>query len=230
MALFLSLLFRMGLLRLKAADDALMPGIVAGGAAFLIHNMVDFSFFIPETAVLFFLYAGLAYSKDGVRAAMVKPSGVIKGVAVAAALLFSFFFTKSYIAASCRDDAIAVLAQKGINSQMAARAAIPPPDAVILAEKAVRLTPYDDRAHAFLAGLYEGQATRDGEPLTDKAVHEYLAAIRLNPCYPFHYRDLGILYLKLGDKGRAAESFKSALMHYPTSAALAQYLKLAGNK
>lgn len=230
LTLFFFLFLQKCLSGLRRAENEFIPGIIAGGAAFLVHNMIDFSFFIPETAVVFFLYLGLAYSKDGVTAATGSMSSVIKGTALASALLFAFFFTKGYIAAAYEDGALAVLAEKGITSRMAAGSAPPPPEAVELAKKAVETTPYDDKAHAFLAGLYEGQAARDGEPLTDKALDEYRTAIRLNPFYPYHYRDLGLLYLKLGDKGKAVGCFKAALSHYPTSPALAQYLKLAENK
>jgi TolA-binding protein len=40
---------------------------------------------------------------------------------------------------------------------------------------------------------------------------------------------LGLLYLKLGDKDRARESFREALTRYPSSEALKKYLEAAGN-
>ena len=218
--------------RLKKGGDGglLIPGILAGGVAFIVHNMADFSFYIPETAVLFFLYIGVACSNDGIAEMKGRPAMFAKSAAVIAALLVSFFLIKSYLSSSYKDEALAVLAESGVRNKAEASSAPPPPEAVELAEKAVTVTPYDDRAHAFLAGLYEGQAARDGAPLTAKAEGEYLAAIRLNPCYTFHYRDLGLLYMKLGDNVKAGYYFKAALSHYPTSPALAQYLKLAGNK
>jgi len=230
LTLFFFLFLQKCLSGLRRAENEFTPGIVSGGAAFLVHNMIDFSFFIPETAVVFFLYAGFAYSKDGVSPVAGRMSLIIKGASLASAILFTIFFTKSYIAATYEDGALAVLAEKGITSQVAARSVPPPPEAIELEKKAIEMTPYDDKSHAFLAALYEGQAAGDGGPLANKAIEEYRTAIRLNPFYPYHYRDLGILYLKLGDKDKAAGYFKAALLHYPSSPALAQYLKLAGNK
>ncbi|HLB25389.1 MAG TPA: hypothetical protein VJM83_03565, partial [Nitrospirota bacterium] len=113
------------------------------------------------------------------------------------------------------------LRERGVRNFAEARAGPVPPEAVKLAEDASKLKPYDDGCRRFLAGLYEGR----GEPRM--AEGEYKEAIRLNPYYPFHYRDLGLFYLKAGDGGKAAESFQKAAERYPASEELKKYIELA---
>ena len=98
-----------------------------------------------------------------------------------------------------------------------------------LAEGAVSLKPYDDGLHAFLAGLYEGLSGTEGPQYIGKAEAEYKEAIRLNPYYPFHYRDLGILYMRLGQMDKARDCFRNGLARYPSNTTLRNYLETAGN-
>lgn len=213
----------------KDPDDALLfAGVASGGAAFLVHNLVDFSWFIPETATVFWLYLGLSASReDGGKRAVSVPARL---AAAGLALVFLFFFSKSYIAGTDLRDAVALLGDAGISSAQAARSDPAPPVAVGLAEDALRLKPYDDGLHAFLAGLYEGRAIADGPRLATIAESQYREAIRLNPEYPFHYRDLGILYLKLGERRKASEQFQKAISLYPASESLKKYLPLSENR
>ncbi len=213
----------------KSPDDALLfAGVASGGAAFLAHNLVDFPWFIPETAAVFWLYLGLSASRDdgGKRAA----SAPARLAAAGLALIFLFFFSKSYIAETDLRDAVALLGDAGITSAQAAWSNPAPPGAVGLAEDAVRLKPYDDGLHDLLAGLYEGRAISDGPRFDAMAEAQYKEAIRLNPEYPFHYRDLGILYLKRGHAKRASEQFRKAISLYPASDSLKKYLSISENR
>ncbi|HEX9860557.1 MAG TPA: tetratricopeptide repeat protein, partial [Nitrospirota bacterium] len=74
---------------------------------------------------------------------------------------------------------------------------------------------------------YEGAAYNAGPMSARLAVEQYEEAIRLNPLYPYHYRDLGILYMKLGDKEAARRMFEEACRRYPAGRRLAGQLREA---
>jgi len=206
-------------------DATLVAGVAAGGAAFLVHNLVDFTYFVPETAVLFWFYFGLASGQGRED----RPGGstkalLLKTVLAVLGMVFCFFYAKSYLAAQRESEALYILRENGITSADAARSNPAPYEAVRLAGEAVSLKPFDSVLRAFLAGLYEGEASIKGPEYIARAEAQYKEAIRLSPRYPYNYRDLGILYLKLGQKEKAREQFQRALDNYPSSEAFKKYL------
>jgi O-antigen ligase len=100
---------------------ALAAGITGGGAAFFVHNLADFTWYLPETATLFWLYFGLVSSgQAGV--AGVRPAGRFARVLMLVfVLVFGFFYAKSLIADARQSGAVYLLAEKGITSSQAAR-------------------------------------------------------------------------------------------------------------
>lgn len=209
-------------IRVTRRDAGMAPvqaALAAGGAAFLVHNMVDYTWYVHETAVVWWLYFGLA-AAGSTRAPRIDKA--LKPVAVALALVFTVYYAKSGFAGKYKDDSLRVLSEAGITTALAARSGPVPMAAIDLAHEAVSLKPYDDSYRAFLAGLYEGAAYEKGPAYAKKALDEYREAIRLNPLYPYHYRDLGVLYLKLGDKGEARTQLKEALLRYPADRRLSE--------
>lgn len=223
---------------LKKEDGVLMAGVMAGGAVFFVHNLVDYSFYVQETAAAFWFLLGLSAAEPGEEGYAHDPDltrtkviarTLARVLPAVAAITIGFFYIKACAARNSEAEAVKLLNSAGITSAAAARMTPAPVDVIKLAEKAVRLKPYDDRYRAFLAGLYEGRAVVDGPGAALKAETEYAEAIRLNPYYPFYYRDLGVLWLRLGDKGRARDNFQKALARYPASKNLQEYLELTGN-
>ncbi|HEY3347406.1 MAG TPA: hypothetical protein VGK71_07270, partial [Nitrospirota bacterium] len=216
-----------GFRKARGKDDGLIfAGVLAGGAAFIVHNLMDFTWFVPETAILFWFYAGLIHCSDDLpegRASWAGPGWrAVTAICLAAIL---FFFYKSYLASAKVQQALAVLSQAGITSSEAARSAPAPEEAVSAATDALSFKPYDDGISAFLAGLYEGRAYADGPAAARKAEELYRYSIRLNPKYPFYYRDLGLYYAKCGNPEEAKRAFTIAVSLYPTSPKLNAYLK-----
>ncbi len=206
--------------------DTPYPAILAGGAAFFVHNMLDFTFYVHETALLFWLYFGMAAAQlvKGEGTAPKWISAALKSATAVLVISFCVFYFRAEIAAKDQSEAVRVLEAYGTDSAAKVRSKPAPEEAVRLAEEAVTLKPYDDSYTAFLAALYEGTAYEKGPEYALKAEEQYKKAIRLNPLYPFHYRDLGILYLKLGKAAAARQSFEKALSLYPSSKALARLL------
>jgi O-antigen ligase len=208
-------------------DEGMAPvyaALASGGAAFLAHNMVDYTWYVHETAVVWWLYFGLAAAGDTRAVKFEKP---MKAAAAAIALVFSVCYMKAGIAERYKDDALRVLGEAGIATASAARSGPVPGEAVRLAGMAAAVKPYDDNYRAFLANLYEGAAYNAGPMSARLAVEQYEEAIRLNPLYPYHYRDLGILYMKLGDKEAARRMFEEARRRYPAGRRLAGQLREA---
>jgi hypothetical protein len=203
----------------SGGDGFLYAALCASGAAFVAHNLVDFTFYLPSGSLLFWMCYGIMGSLTSAGARPVSESQgqryAAGGVGVAVVAVFIVFFGLSHIARQKVDHAVNLLSEAGIKSNADARSTAPPKEALELAEEAVVLKPYDDGMHAFLAGLYEGQAYASGPEYALRAEEEYLEAIDLNPYYPYHYRDLGILYLKLGRKELASEYISKALSLHP---------------
>jgi O-antigen ligase len=225
-ALFGAFIFR-GFRKARGKDDGLIfAGVLAGGTAFIVHNLIDFTWFVPETAILFWFYAGLIHHSDNLpegRASWAGPGW--RAVTAICLAVILFFFYKSYLASGRMQQALAVLSQAGITSSEAARSAPAPAEAVSAAEAALSLKPYDDGISSFLAGLYEGRAYADGPAAARKAEGLYRYSIRLNPKYPFYYRDLGLYYTKCGNPEAAKRAFYTAVSLYPSSPRLKAYLK-----
>ncbi|MBI5191542.1 MAG: O-antigen ligase family protein [Nitrospirae bacterium] len=212
--------------RLRAPGHMHAAAVMAGVAAFLAHNLVDYTWYVPETAAAFWFLFGISASVGEVRPA--GPSGRALGAAVTVLfLVFGVYQVRDYMAGQRASAALGVLAEDGITSQDAARTRPGPEEALELARSASALRPYDDSLHALLAGLYEGRAAVDGMKSVKSAEVGYNRAIELNPDYPFHYRDLGILYMRMRDRVRARVEFRKALERYPSSAPLKKYLEAA---
>jgi len=202
------------------------PAVIAGGAAFIVHNMVDFTFYVFDTAVLFWVYFGLAASGTVSQYEITdkRMRAGIKAVAALGVSVFCCFFVLSALARDYETRAVDILKAYGISSSGEARSNPVPDEAVSMAEKAVSMKPYDDSYQAFLGYLYEGAAYANGPGYALKALEAHKKAVSLNPMYPFHYRDLGILYMKLGRRADARDCFREASRLYPASGALAELL------
>lgn len=206
------------------ADASLYAALAAGGGAFVAHNMVDYTWYVQETAAVWWLFFGMAAGAVQEKGAGTRTGAAVKLVATACVLAVCVMMGRAWLAADCRDEAVSILREHGINNTTAARSGPVPGDALSLAGKAAALKPYDDTYRAFLANLYEGAAYKVGPMSARLAVKQYEEAIRLNPLYPYHYRDLGMLYMKLGRKEEARAEFRAALVRYPSDKRLAAYL------
>ena len=48
----------------KSSDKSQISALISANAAFLVHNFVDFTFFLPETAFVWWIISGLIISKE----------------------------------------------------------------------------------------------------------------------------------------------------------------------
>jgi len=195
----------------------IFAGVLGGGAAFLAGNLFDYNYYVPETAILFWFYFGIAASgeKDGAPEED-KPRLPLRLAFMTLLCVFGLFYVRGYMADRKATEAAEIM--QGTPKQ----ATYPEWKSRIykagrLARDAAWLKPYDDRVHVLLAVIYASIAPTEGPSYNLKAEAQYIEAIRLNPQYPFHYRDLGLFYLKMGDKARAKEQFDKALERYPSN-------------
>jgi len=222
--LFASFFRRVARGLLGSEDPLLYTAIAACGTAFLVHNMTDFTFYLLSGSVPFWLSYGVLSAGPVRSAGGAQPdeitsrkgvNAVVRVFGIVIVIVFVFNFAIAHVARQRVDHAVRLLDEAGIGSSARARNVPPPDKALELAESAVSLKPYDDGMHAFLAGLYEGSAYKFGPKFVRMAEKEYEKAIELNPEYPYHYRDLGILYMKTGNKDLARLNFSKALSLYP---------------
>lgn len=212
-------------IRSGGPDAPVYAALAAGGAAFLAHNLVDFTYYVIDSAVVWWLYFGLVTATEDDSRPLAKPVSVaLKLITAGLALVFVFFYAMADFAASAKAGAEDILREAGITSAQQARSGPVPGAAISAAGVATAAKLYDDGLHVFLGYLDEGAAYKVGPGAAKVAEEQYREAIRLNPLYPYHYRDLGLLYRKMGREAEAMAMFEEASRLFPSDKTLAGYL------
>ncbi len=184
----------------RAAEDGSAPYLAMACLAFLIHNMLDFTFYLPSVGMVFFCIAGLACGFSRARGS--EPI-TLRSVRIVSALLLA-----GLALASARSDLalekarLLVLGGRSDESLAAAR-------------EATAANPIDPDAWSFTSHLLlDRSAAGDPDALAD-AEDMALKASRLDPFTPHHWHHLGRVRLARGDPQGAYLALSRAADLYP---------------
>jgi len=204
-AMALALLVAVLLLR-RARDarrdgDLSVPLASAGCVAFLAHNLVDFTLYIPTVALAFCCIAGpiLGARRDDGR-----PPAAPRAMLAVAGLLLA---------------AVALGVTRGDMALDEARSRAVAGDAEaarLLARTAARHDPLDPEPHSFLSQLIlEDAGDASGPALLEEAEREALRAVYLDPETPHRWHLLGRVRLAASDPQGAFIALTRAADLYP---------------
>jgi len=222
--------FREGFKGLKVpGQKGLKIGILAAGSAFLIHNLIDYDYYISQISFHWWAILGLtiamkgSYTPVNKEKSRINPSQVIiKSIIIIFLVAAATLMVKSHLATVHFENGLYLLKNNKDN------------EATTELRKAQALDSGYDLYHLILAKIYEKKVEEDnlfpGDPLFDKVVREYRRAIGLNSYCPFHYRDLGLFFLRHNMPSEAIDELKKAITFYPTNPDLRRYLEMAYRK
>jgi len=183
-------------------DRLLSAGFFAGGAAVFLHSTIDYDWAVIEVATIFWVSLAVM-SSPGAGSGLEtrredRPSPIVT-VSIIAALGFLILAELYVMEGARRRQAAMDFADLG--------------DWTAAGEAAERCLAWDRTSDEMWA--FHAQAlARTGN--TDGAVRALGEAIRLNPRYPFHHRDLGFI-LGGSDQAAACAQIAKAVLLYPNS-------------
>jgi O-antigen ligase/tetratricopeptide (TPR) repeat protein len=208
-----ALLLKEGYQKLTAAQDSqekyLRVGLLASLTTFMLHNFVDYSWYVPAVALLFWFLAGLAVSSPTTETAtpvLTKAKTTVlrwqRQVAFALLTLALLPLTFAYIGTNLQVQA--ELKLEGFSYSDGRR----------LAKLAVKFFPYNAEGYAILAKAYAEPAN------PQKHIKEALAAqkkaILFRPTWPFYYlRFADYLALASASPKKVWQNYQKAIKLYP---------------
>lgn len=178
---------------------------LAALTGFLVHNAVDYTWFVPGVALLFWLIAGLALAPvENAQPISVKPTVYRYGlIGILGVLIIPILLVYLSVSFTAQGD---ILRNPSSYRLSDAR------DLYILA---LRLFPANTAAHDGLAQTYYMKAVIDKERTIPDAIREEREAIKLRPTWPhYHSRLAGYLALNLEDR-EALSEHERAVFLYP---------------
>lgn len=204
-----------------------ITALLLGGLGFLLHNLVDFDWYIPATALYFWAFCGLAVAlgetgkSQAPQVPSTRPSKLGKarlllwGLALLLVLLLGRYFMSLSQADSFAENGRAALRAGAWD------------EAVFNLKKAVERDPMEANYHSLLAQGYAGQSLESGNRnRLLKAIAEMKRAAQLQPAAP-HFRGLlGTYYLSVGEARDALREWQKAKELAPLSPV---YYNLSGS-
>ncbi|HEY3396904.1 MAG TPA: O-antigen ligase family protein [Armatimonadota bacterium] len=205
LALWIALLRRLGRRVTAAASpgDRLLPAAaLAALAGFLVHNLVDYSWYCPAVTVSLLLLVGAALAGDGPPPAAA-PRPRARWLVAAALLVITLLV------------AGVLLPAQYLQAQAHAAAVQGNPSALELARRACALDPQDADLLDTLAKIapYQGLSAAEGRR---EAIAARLQAARLRPGDATNLRLLALLYADASDLPHALAATQQCLTTYPT--------------
>jgi len=203
--IFIGYIFKKILLQ---KNDPVTLGLLTGSFAFLVHNLIDYSFFIPQVAFMWWVITACALNLS-------KASGIdivskeeqkddrILGLVYGGMILI--LFCNNFIA--YKTVSKLEQAKRFYDSQKYT-------EAISSVNESVVFSSQNDFAYYFLAHIYR---RKEGNKFSHLAVDNYKTAISLNPHYAFYYYELGEYFMRHGKFKQAQSFFKQALKFYPTN-------------
>lgn len=190
--------------RRAAEDHPMVRALAAAAAGWLValgvHNLVDYSLYVPAVTVTACALLGAALGGDRGERPMRARRRVIVPALGALVLIGVWLLGAELLTA--RADALT-----GRRQFYAAEQA---------AVWATRLTPFSPGAWETLAGVSEAQLTTPQSPRMQAAVDARLRAVSLAPTEPKNYTALADLYGLQGEPERGLEYAERAVTVYPT--------------
>lgn len=201
-------LYWTGLKRLKQISESkyspnLLIIILSSLTAVLIHSFFHYSFYLPATSMLFWLWLGLL-NTDGPKVEKTKenirPSIIRQGAIVVITILLLVWVTKPFIA-SLYFDRAGYYHMSGHYDK-----------AIAMYKKSKKLNPGDEKALDNLGNVYRDIG------LYGEALKEYERALEINPYSVEAHNNLGILYVNRGLYDEAIEEYMLAIEINPNLA------------
>lgn len=201
-------LYWTGLKRLKQIDQSkyspnLLIIILSSLTAVLIHSFFHYSFYLPTTGMLFWLWLGLL-NTDGAKAEKIKenirPSVIRQSVTVLITILLLVWVTKPFIANLYFD--------KGCYYSMSGEYDV----AIAMYKKSIEFNPRDENTRNNLGNAYRISG------LYGKALKEYEEALKINPYLVEAHNNLGILHVNRGLYDEAIKEYMLAIEINPNLA------------
>ncbi|MBA7465103.1 Photosystem I assembly protein Ycf3 [subsurface metagenome] len=201
-------LYWTGLKRLKQISESkyspnLFIIILSSLTAVLIHSFFHYSFYLPATSMLFWLWLGLL-NTDGPKLEKTKenirPLIIRQGTIVAITIFLLLWVTKPFIASLYFDRAIYY--SMGGNYK----------NAIAMYNKSIEFNPGDEKVHNNLGNVYKNIG------LYGEAMEEYAKALKINPHLVEAHNNLGNLYVNRGLYDEAIREYMLALEINPNLA------------
>ncbi len=169
------------------------------GLSFLLHNFVDFTFYVPAAGLTFFYILGVLYSKKGKKKNL---SPFLKYALLGVFLLAGIFAVKGYTGSYYFEKAKINVEKENHKN---ARRQI---------GKSISIEGFNPEVHIFLSQLLLEEFDGNREDL-NIGIKEAKKAIDLNPHTPYYRNVKGKIHLKLTQPLKAYESFRQAHRLYP---------------
>ena len=202
-------LYWIGLKRLKQIDESkyspnLLIIILSSLTAVLIHSFFHYSFYLPATSMLFWLWLGLLNTTGGAKLQKTKenirPSIIKQGVIIVIIIFLLVWVTKPFIA-SLYFDRAGYYSMSGDYK-----------NAIAMYKKSIEFNPGDGKARNNLGNVYRDIG------LYREALKEYERALKINPYSVEAHNNLGILYVKRGLYDEAIKEYMLAIEINPNLA------------
>lgn len=201
-------LYWTSLKRLKQISESkyspnLLIIILSSLTAVLIHSFFHYSFYLPTTSMLFWLWLGLL-NTDGPKLEKTKenirPSIIRQSATVLITILLLVWVTKPFIASLYFDRAGYYTMSGDYNT------------AIAMYKKSIEFNPRDGKARNNLGNVYRDTG------LYGEALKEYERALKISPYSVEAHNNLGILYVKRGLYDEAIREYMLAIEINPNLA------------
>lgn len=201
-------LYWTGLKRLKQISESkyspnLLIITLSSLTAVLIHSFFHYSFYLPTTSMLFWLWLGLL-NTDGNKLEEAKQnishSIIVRSAIVLTTILLLLWATKPFMA-SLYFDRAGSYAMSGDYDK-----------AIAMYKKSINLNPADDKTHNNLGNVYRDIG------LYREALEEYEKTLKINPYSVEAHNNLGILHIKRGLYDEAISEYITAIEVNPNLA------------
>jgi len=201
-----------GFKRLKRLNQSkyspnLLIIVLSSLIAVLIHSFFHYSFYLPATSMLFWLWLGLLNTYDSKYDTKVdktkrniRPSKIRQATVVVIAIFLLVWVTKPFIASLYFDKA----GQYSMSGDYDA--------AIIMYKESMKFNPHDENGHNNLGNVYRNIG------LYREAKKEYETALKINPYLVEAHNNLGILYVNRGLYDEAIREYEVALEINPNLA------------
>ncbi len=154
--------------RVAAAGDPIAAGVLAAGASFLVHNLGDFTAWLPSLAIPAAMLLGLATAPDPAEPNPGRPRGWRRAVLILSLLAIAALDVTHEVRRARMRGALAAAAEAAQHENL--------DQALRQARRAAALRPDDPEPHAFLAQLIldrlskQADLAREGERASDRAL------------------------------------------------------------
>ncbi len=201
-------LYWTGFKRLKQISESkyspnLLIVILSSLTAVLIHSFFHYSFYLPTTSMLFWLWLGLLNtggSKLERTEENIRPSIIRQSAIVVITVLLLLWVTRPFMASLYFDRATYYTMSGDYDK------------AIAMYKKSIKLNPVDEKAHNNLGNVYRDIG------LHREALKEYERALKINPYSAEARNNLGILYVNRGLYDEAIKEYMLAIEINPNLA------------